>query len=264
MKNVLPLFRSQYSVGRSILTLAAPDKDGKLDENYPVSIFDIAKKHGLDQVPIVDTSISGFLEAHQNAKKAGVKLVYGVQLRCMENILVKNDDSLKTVSKIIVFMRNTAGYADLIKITSRAAREGFYYHPNIDFENLKALWTDNLLLAIPFYDSFLFANALLGFRCVPNFSFTKPVFFIENSGLPFDSVIQRKVAAYARETGFSILPARSIYYYKRDDFLTYLTFRCIHGRTSLSAPQLDHMSSDMFSFETWQQQDSNPQSVILC
>lgn len=262
--NILPLFRSQYSIGRSILTLATPDKDGKLDENYPVSIFDIAKKHGLDQVPIVDTSISGFLEAHQSARKAGVKLVYGVQLRCMENILVKNDDSLKTISKVIVFMRNTAGYADLIKITSRAAKEGFYYQPNIDFENLKALWTDNLLLAIPFYDSFLFANALHGFRCVPNFSFTKPVFFIENSGLPFDSVIQRKVASYTNETGFSVLPARSIYYYKQGDFLTYLTFRCIHNRTALSKPQLDHMSSDMFCFEAWQQQEANPQSVILC
>jgi hypothetical protein len=91
--NVLPLFKSQYSVGRSILTLAAQSKE--LDSNYPVSIFDIAKQHNLDQVIVVDDSISGFLEAHQNAKKAKVKLDYGVQLRCMQDIDNKSDASLK-------------------------------------------------------------------------------------------------------------------------------------------------------------------------
>lgn len=260
--NVLPIFKTQYSVGRSILTLAEPD-DGGINENYPVSIFDIAKKNELKEVIVVDESISGFLEAHQSAKKAKVKLIYGVQLRCIENILAKSDASLKTISKIIIFMKNTAAYADLIKITSCAAKQGFYYKPNIDFAHLRALWTPNLTLAVPFYDSFLFRNTLQGYLCVPNFSFAEPVFFLENSGLPFDRLIQEKVRTYAASISAPTLPARSIYYYNRSDFLAYLTFRCIHERTSLEKPELEHCASDNFCFEEWlvQEQGKTPTNI---
>ena len=261
--NVLPLFKTQYSVGRSILTLAAPAKDGKLDENYPVSVFDVAVKHNLEQVTVVDDSVSGFLEAHQNAKKAKLKLVFGVKLRCMENIETKSDASLKTISKVIVFIKNTQGYKDLIKITSCAAKKGFYYKPNIDFAHLKALWTENLSLAIPFYDSFLFRNTLEGYLCVPNFSFTQPAFFIENSGLPFDKLLQEKVRAYAKSIKASVIPTRSIYYYQRADFLAYLTFRCIHARTELSKPELEHMSSDWFCFSEWDNQENGRTPVEI-
>jgi len=260
---VLPLFKSQYSLGRSILTLEAPDDKKGLQDDYPVSIFEIAKKYQLPQVTVVDDSISGFLEAHQNAKKAKVKLIYGIQLRCMENIENKSDASLKTISKIIILMKNTNGYKDLIKITSCASKKGFYYKPNIDFAHLKKLWTKNLSLAIPFYDSFLFKNTLEGYLCVPNFSFTQPVFFLENSGLPFDKLIQDKVRAYADSTGAPTMLVRSVYYFKRDDFLAYLTFRCIHNRTSLDKPELEHCSSDSFSFEEYEEQENGRISVEI-
>lgn len=260
--DVLPIFKTHYSLGRSILTLAAPSKNG-INFNYPISVFDIAAKHELSQVTIVDDSISGFLEAHQNSQKAKVKIVYGVQMRCMENIENKNEDALKTISKIIVFMKNTNGYRDLLRITSCAAKKGFYYKPNIDFSHLKSMWTENLVLAIPFYDSFLFKNALEGHLCVPNFSFAEPTFFLENSGLPFDKLIQDKVRTYAASIGADILPARSIYYYKKQDFLSYLTFRCIHERTKLEKPELEHLSSDWFCFEEWQKQETNSETVNL-
>jgi len=261
--NVLPLFKSQYSLGKSILTLANTEKEkDKLDPLYPISIFDIAEKYKLEKIVLVDESISGFLEAQQTAKKRKIDFIYGLLLRCMENIESKNEASLKTISKVIVFIKNTQGYKDLIKISSLASKQGFYYKPNIDFHHLKKMWTENLLLAIPFYDSFLARNTLEGYRCVPNFSFTKPIFFIENSGLPFDPLLQAKVTDYVSTIGAEILPSRSIYYFKKDDFLAYLTFRCIHERTSLEKPQLDHCSSDYFSFETWEEQNNNPKGVV--
>jgi hypothetical protein len=44
---------------------------------------------------------------------------------------------------------------------------------------------------------------------------------------------------------------KSIYYKNRDDFLAYLTFRCINNRSSLEKPNIDHMCSDEFCFESW-------------
>lgn len=261
MYSVLPIMRSHYSLGRSILTSDKPK--GKISDSSPVSIFDIALAHNLKEIILVDNSISGFLEAEQNSKANKIKLIYGVLISCMENVSIKNELSLKTLSKIIVFIKNTNGYKDLIKITSFANKEGFYYKPNIDWANLKRLWTNNLLLAIPFYDSFLFNNSLKNYSCVPNFPNTIPTFFVENSYLPFDEFIQKKVINYTKSMGFPIIPSRSIYYYKNQDVLAYLTRRCIDNRSTLSKPEIEHCSSDYFSFERWQEQNSNPESVWL-
>jgi len=180
--NVLPLFKSQYSLGRSILTLTETNKEGVISKNYPVSIFDIAKVHGLKEVVVVDNSISGFLEAYTNSRKAGVKLIFGLQLSFIADIAQKSEDSIKTRHKAIVLAKRTTGYKKLMKISSIACTKGFYYRPNIDFHHLKKLWSDDLLLVIPFYDSFLHKNNLNGGLCVPDFSFAKPTFLIENHG----------------------------------------------------------------------------------
>jgi DNA polymerase-3 subunit alpha len=253
--------KSHYSHGKAILTLNSPS--AKLNRDYPISVFDIAKEHSLDKLVVVDDSIGGFLEGRENAKKGKIQYIYGLKLRCMENIEAKSDASLKTIHKIIVFVKNDAGYQDLIKISSLAAKKGFYYKPNIDFPHLKELWSDNLILGIPFYDSFLFANTLYGHLCVPSFTFAKPTFFIESSDLPFDALMQEKVLKYAQSIGADVELARSIYYYKRDDYLAYLAYRCISERTLLEKPELEHCSSSFFSFEKWQEQNDNPEQVRL-
>ena len=76
-------------------------------------------------------------------------------------------------------------------------------------------------------------------------------FFIENNDLPFDSLIRKKVENYILENNLDFCKAKSIYYNKRKDFKTYLTFRCINNRSTLDRPELEHMSSNEFSFESF-------------
>ena len=66
MEEILPIFKSHYSLGRSILTLDIP-KDG--DEESSDSIFDIAQEESLNEVFLVEDSITGFLEAYTNANE---------------------------------------------------------------------------------------------------------------------------------------------------------------------------------------------------
>jgi DNA polymerase III alpha subunit len=250
---VLPLFKSHYSLGKSILTLSKPSG---IELDSPVSIFDIALEHQLEEVVVLDNSISGFLEALESSKKSKVKLIYGIIVNVIDNVDAKSEETKKTLSKVCIFIKNSAGYKDLIKISSFAAKEGFYYEPNIDWKNLKRLWTANLKLAIPFYDSFLFKNTLNNCLCVPDFSFTKPIFFIEENGVPFDGVIRKKVQEYCSNNKYEVQPAKSIYYYKNADFKAYLTFRCINNRSLLEKPELEFMCSDKFSFEEWEKQNN--------
>jgi DNA polymerase-3 subunit alpha len=248
--SILPCFKSHYSLGKSILTLDKP-KDNL--DIYPLSIFSIAKFHKLDTICLVEDSISGLLEASKNAKDNNIKLLFGLRLSVTDDVTVKNDDSHLKQSKYIIFCKNPDGYKDLIKISSFASTDGFYYEPRIDFTNLKRLWTKNLLLCVPFYDSFLHLNTLEGRNHVPNFSFTKPVFFLEDNSLPFDYLIKNKVLNFCEKNGFETLNTQSIYYYSPDDYKAYVCFRAINSRgfskkATCESPNINHLCSDTFNF----------------
>ena len=245
--SVIPLFKSHYSVGKSILTL---EKAAEITDSSPISIFSIAKTHNLKEITLVEDSISGFIQAYSYAKDMGIKLIFGLRVTITEDITDKSEASLKKESKIIIFPKNNAGYKKLIKLSTIASSTGFYYVPRLDYSTLKEFYDDNLMIAIPFYDSFLFNNFLYGHLCVPDFSFFKPIFFTEENSLPFDHIIFDKVNSYAKGK-FEIQKTQSVFYYEREDFLAYLTFRCINNRTNLNKPNLEHMSSDTFCFESY-------------
>lgn len=251
--NVIPLFKSHFSIGRSILTLEEPEDV----ENKPSSIIDLALKNDLESVFLVDDNMSGFLQAYKNCEKNNLQLNFGLRITVCPDINVKDGDSVSKSCKYIIFIKNLAGYRRLIKIYSEAAKAGFYYEPRIDFARLAKNWdSGDLSLAVPFYDSFLHRNITSYSVCFPDFSFATPVFFIEDSNLPFDTLIQKRVEKFT-EDKYQRINSRSIYYAKRGDFKTYLTFRCINNRTVISKPNLEHMSSSGFCVETWKEQNSS-------
>lgn len=248
----LPLFKSHYSLGRSILTLDAPkDKKGKAVEN---SIFHVIGEQKLDTLTLVEDNISGLLDASKQASDNKIKLIFGLRMSITDDISIKDENSSKKEAKYIIFAKNSLGYKDLINIWSLAAQDGFYYHPIIDFKNLKKLWSKNLMLAVPFYDSFLNLNLLEGHMHVPNFGFTKPIFFLEDNDIPFDEILANKVNEYCEKNGFNTVEAQSVFYKKPEDFSAYLTFRCIHARagakkSTCEKPELNHMCSNQFNFQ---------------
>lgn len=248
--SAVPLFKSHYSLGKSILTLA---KAGSSSEDEPDSVFDIAKSLNLSKITLVEDSISGFLEAYKSSEDAKMSLQFGLRLTVCDSIANKTAESREREHKVVIFAKNSEGYVSLIKISSVACSDGFYYYPRIDVQTLKSVWDNkNLLMAIPFYDSFIYKNNLTYSICVPEFSFCEPVFFTEDNDLPFDDVIKKRVLEHANSCG-PVIQAQSIYYKHKKDFLSYLTFRCISERTTLNKPELPHCSSEEFCSESFLQ-----------
>jgi len=245
-----PLFKSHYSLGKSILTLA---KAGSSEPDEPSSIIDIAKKLDLDNLYLVDDSISGFLEAYKSCEDAKLNLRFGLRLTVCDDIDNKTAESRDKEHKVIVFITNTDGYYDLIKISTLASIQGFYYYPRIDCKSLKKLWNEsNLSLCIPFYDSYVFKNNLTYSICVPDLSFCNPTYFVEDNNLPFDEILKSKIEEIVTDKLLAV-KTQSIYYENKEDFLAYLTFRCISERTTLNKPNLNHCSSNEFSAESFKE-----------
>jgi len=254
MEEVVPLFKSHYSLGRSILTLDMPKEEK--EEGFSDSIFEIAEDDGLKEVFLVEDSITGFLEAYTNARELNKKLIFGLRLTFCPDCLKKNEEGRKNSFKNIIFIKNEKGYKQLIKIYTYAAQDGFYYEPRIDFNTLKKFWTDDLILAVPFYDSFLYKNKYTDSQCVPDFSFTSPIFIKEDNDTLLDEDMQDSVDKYCYNK-YETLNAKSIYYKSKKDFGAYLTFRCINKRTSIEKPNFDGMCSDQFCYESYKEEISN-------
>lgn len=247
---ITPLFKSHYSIGKSILTLDAAEE---IKPYSPVSIFSLAQQSSLKEIVLVENRIDGFISAYKMSTKLNVKLCFGLKLCVVSDMNDKSETSLANESKIIIFINKTEGYSDLIKIHNRASIDGFYYQPRIDFKTLKSFWSSNLILGLPYFSSFLAQNALKQGNIIPDFP-VKPTLFREiNSELPFSPIIDNAIDEYTQLTGAEVIESKSIYYHTRADFKPYQVLRCITNRSKFDRPNLDHFASSAFCYESWRE-----------
>ncbi len=98
-----------------------------------------AKAENMPALALTDHGVMyGIVEFYQKCKAAGIKPILGV-----EAYLARNGRQNKRARiderpfHLILLAKNKAGYQNLIKITSIAHLEGFYYKPRIDWEILE-------------------------------------------------------------------------------------------------------------------------------
>jgi len=248
---MIPIFKSHFSLGKSILTL---NPESEIDNRNSVSILAIAQKYNLEKVYLCDTSFSSFIRAIKEFNKLEKQLLFGVELKIAKDAKDKSEESLSTISKVRVWMRNYDGYKDLLRLYSHiySNEEYFYYYPRGDWSILSQFFTSNLAVTLPFYGSYLTENLLYGKNCVPEFQYP-PAFEISKQGLPFDSIIEKAVRKTADFDNIEVIETHNINYYSQEDFSSkaYNTFRCMFERSTINKPNLEHFSSDQFSWESY-------------
>lgn len=259
MYNVIPLFKSEYSIGKSILTL---DKiEDSINEKKAISIGTICKVNNIKILYLVEDSLSGFLKAYKLCEELNLELRFGLRISVVQDGTNKSDESYKNSSKIIIFIKNTEGYKDLLKIHNRAATDFLYYEKRTSWVDLRDKWSANLELVYPFFDSFLHKNTLSFATCLPEDSFTTPVFFDESAGhnLPFSSLIKNSLDNFTKndKRNCEVVKSHSIYYFSPRQFKAYSCFRAINNRGTLAKMNIDGFSSDSFNFEKWKEIENN-------
>ncbi|MCK5332336.1 DNA polymerase III subunit alpha, partial [Candidatus Parcubacteria bacterium] len=98
-----------------------------------------AKELEMDSLALTDHGVMyGVIEFYQKAKKNNIKPILGVEAYVAKNS--RHDKSPGLDDKrnhLILLAKNEIGYKNLIKLTTSAHIEGFYYKPRIDKELLK-------------------------------------------------------------------------------------------------------------------------------
>lgn len=97
------------------------------------------KDCGMDAIAITDHgSMYGAIEFYKGAKKEGIKPIIGMEAYTVSGDL--NEKTEKTKSKnfhLILLAKNNEGYKNLMKLTSIAHIEGYYYKPRFDHKTLE-------------------------------------------------------------------------------------------------------------------------------
>lgn len=253
MTPIIPIWKSTYSIGKSILTL-----DDSEESDGPDSIITICNDNNIKTLVLVEDRMTGFIKAHNVCKDNDIQLIFGLRITCCNDT---SEESKTSDHKIIIFSKNDNGCKLLNKISSHSAMN---CDGRIDFKYLNSLWQkDNVDLVIPFYDSFISNNHLHLANCVPDFSTIKPSFFIEDNSLPFDQLIKNHISQFTNGGDlFDHIAAKSIYYKDKKDYAALQTYKILCNRSfgkasSLSSPNLNHFGSDEFCFESYLEQNAN-------
>src|SRR5438128_11230177 len=107
-----------------------------LDGASPIPrMVERAAELGMPAVALTDHgSMFGAVEFYLEAKKAGVKPILGMEAYVTRGS--RRDRTRDTAHHLVLLARDEAGFRNLMRLSSLAFLEGFYYKPRVDHELL--------------------------------------------------------------------------------------------------------------------------------
>jgi len=113
----------------------------KIDE-----LLDYCQKLDMDSVALTDHGVLyGAVEFYKKAKERGIKPIIGAEMyMAFEKMTQERPNIDDKRYHLILLAKNEKGYKNLVKLTTKAHLEGFYYKPRIDDE-LLAQYSEGLI-----------------------------------------------------------------------------------------------------------------------
>ncbi|MCH7730488.1 DNA polymerase III subunit alpha [Patescibacteria group bacterium] len=102
-------------------------------------LFKHVKESGMDSIAITDHGVLyGAIEFYKKGKKSGIKPILGMEAYTTNvDMRTKPERGKFKNFHLLLLAKNKLGYKNLMKLTSVAHLEGYYYRPRVDRETLK-------------------------------------------------------------------------------------------------------------------------------
>ena len=228
----LALFKTHFSIGRSILT--------------PKQVFGLAKQRGMEQVVFVEDSFYGFRETKALSEKEKIKFVFGIRLSVVQDNAEEKD------SKLVFFAKNNDGVRSIKDLYTKVhcSEKNLLIIADLTKQDLQGV-----VVAVPFYDSYIFNNLFyFGLSDIQFQGKTNDLVFLEeDNGHPFDRLISQQLR---RLKAAPLLLSKSIFYENRDDAEALQFYKAVCNRSqgkspSFGNPNLNHFCSKEFCWESY-------------
>ncbi|MDY7010492.1 MAG: DNA polymerase III subunit alpha [Planctomycetota bacterium] len=211
-----------------------------------------AGEMGMDALALTDHgNLFGAIEFYTACRKAGIKPILGIEAYISPT--TRADRSMGKMGEaswhIILLAMNEPGWRNLIKLTSRAYLEGFYYRPRIDRELLGELDEGLVCLTacmkgeVP--SAFLSGQDEKAERIAGEYLdiFGRDRFFMEvqNQSLPDQAVVNAKLVALAGRLGVGVVGTNDVHFLTAADKPSHEVLTCIStGKTLADGGALEY------------------------
>ncbi|MCB2217263.1 DNA polymerase III subunit alpha [Desulfofustis glycolicus] len=217
------------------------------------------REYEMDAVALTDHgAMYGALEFYTKAKKAGVKPIVGCEFYVAPgHRSEKKTSEAGPAFHLILLAMNYEGYRNLMKLSSIAQFEGFYYKPRIDMEVLER-YSDNLIALsaclhgeVPWLlshnrpiearDKALQMQRLFGDRYY---------FELQENGIPEQKVVNEGLIGLSRELGIKLLATNDCHYLNKEEAHAHEVLLCIQTGKTINDNDRFKFPSDDFYFKS--------------
>ncbi len=217
------------------------------------------REYEMDAVALTDHgAMYGALEFYTKAKKAGIKPIVGCEFYVAPgHRSEKKATEAGPAFHLILLAMNYEGYRNLMKMSSIAQFEGFYYKPRIDKEILEQ-YNDNLIALsaclhgeVPWllsHDRFLEArDAALGMQRIFG---DRYYFELQENGIPEQRLVNDGLLRLSKELGVKVVATNDCHYLNKQEAHAHEVLLCIQTGKTINDPDRFQFSSDDYYFKS--------------
>ena len=225
-----------------------------LDGAAPIrGLVSRAKKLGMKALAITDHgAMYGVIDFYKECVCQGIKPIIGIETYVAPNSLYDRE-GVREYAHLILLAKNERGYKNLLKLSSIAFVDGFYYKPRIDYDLLEKHCEGIVCLSACLAGDIpqLLLNGQqqkakeLALRLKGMFG---DDFYIElqNHGLPEQLEVLPKLAGLAKELSIKTVATNDVHYVEREDAQAQDMLLCIQTLRYVDEEDRMRMSADEF------------------
>ena len=219
------------------------------------------KELGMGAVAITDHgNLFGAIEFYQTAVEHGIKPIIGCEVYVAPGDRRERDSrGIKDASfHLLLLAQNRTGYQNLLKLTSLAYQEGFYYRPRIDKELLRecneGLFCSTACLGGEIPQALLKRNPQAAEKAARQYLqiFGPERFFIElhDHGMEEQRLVNPELFDLAQRIGVRTIAANDVHYLHPGDVEAHDALCCISTGKLVTDQDRFKFSSDQFYLKT--------------
>jgi DNA polymerase-3 subunit alpha len=220
-----------------------------------------AKKNEMSALALTDHGVMyGAIEFYKKAKEAQIKPIIGCEIYLAINSRFNKRPKIDEKNyHLVLLAKNEEGYKNLIKLTTIAHLEGFYYKPRIDKEVLRKYSNGLIALSsclqgeIP---QLIINNQKEKLEEALKYyleTFGPENFYLEvqhHPGEPFQAKVNEEIFKLAKKFNVKVVATNDVHYIKKDDREIHDILLCLQTKKKKSDPDRLCMLNDDYSFRS--------------
>lgn len=220
-----------------------------------------AKDFGMSSLALTDHgNMFAAIEFYRKANAAGLKPIVGFEtyVTARGQSEKSSKEGKEKLFHLTLLAENNEGYQNLLKLSTSAYLDGFYYKPRLDKEKMqqhsKGLICLSGCMQSEFNQHLLKGDNDKAAKSLNDYKdiFGKDNFFLEvqNNKIKGQEELVTQAIEYGKKFGLGLAATNDIHYMNREDSIVQDVLLCINTQKKLSDTNRMHFSSNEFYFKS--------------